>query len=94
MFTLQLLPSPKVPGDASLENRKIFTTQEKLVIQGIQKELEVLQEQSKQVEVYLVEATSRRRFEDAQMLKESLDELAMEMSRKRQELAATGWTDV
>ncbi len=92
MFTLQLLPLPKAPGDAPVENRKTFTKDEKQAIHGIQKELQVLQEQSKQVEVYLVEATSRRRFEDAQMLKESLDELAMEISRKRKELAATGWT--
>jgi len=54
-------------------------------MKDLEDEIMVLQEQSKQVEAYLVDATSRRRFEDAQMLKESLDELTLELSRKRDE---------
>ena len=92
MFTLQLLPTPGQHSNEALKN-KVFTREEKLTIETLQREILVLQEQSKQVEGFLVEATSRRRFEDAQMLKESLDELTMEIARQRQELVHLGWTD-
>jgi hypothetical protein len=84
MFTLQLLPSPKQEDNTK---SRVLSAQDQASVQSLKKELEVLIEQSKQVEAYLVEATSRRKFEDAQMLKESLDEIGIEISRMQQELA-------
>lgn len=83
MFTLQLLPSPK---QTSSTKSRVLSAQDQASVNGLKKELEVLIEQSKQVEAYLVEATSRRKFEDAQMLKESLDEIGIEISRMQKEL--------
>lgn len=82
MFTLQLLPSPKQKDTKS----RVRSAQDQASVQSLKKELDVLIEQSKQVETYLVEATSRRKFEDAQMLKESLDEIGIEISRMQKEL--------
>jgi hypothetical protein len=82
MFTLQLLPNLEPPSPLGKQS---FTASEKETMKDLEDEIMVLQEQSKQVEAYLVDATSRRRFEDAQMLKESLDELTLELSRKRDE---------
>lgn len=83
MFTLQLLPSPH-QNDTT--KSRILSSQDQASVQSLKKELSVLIEQSKQVEAYLVEATNRRRFEDAQMLKESLDEIGLEISRMQKEL--------
>ena len=84
MFTLQLLPTPKKQGENS--KSRVLSEQEKLSVQSLKRELSVLIDQSKQVEAYLVEATSKRKFEDAQMLKESLDEIGIEITRMKQEL--------
>lgn len=78
MFTLQLLPVPK---QSDISNSTVQAS-----VVSLKKELAVLIEQSKQVETYLLEATTKRKFEDAQMLKESLDEIGIEISRMQKEL--------
>ena len=91
MFTLQLLPSltAEVRADGTVIKRP-STLEEKIACERIMKEISVLEEQYEQVRVFLVDATSRRRFEDAQMLKDSLDELAFEITLKRKELETVG----
>ncbi len=81
MFTLQLLPHPTTTSD-----QKQKTVEQQFLKDNLIKELLVLEEQSQQVEHFLVEAISRRKFEDAQMLKESYEELLEEISRKKVEL--------
>ena len=75
MFTLQLLPD----GNNNKDKNQIE-------IETLENEILVLQEQKNQVEKFLLDATAKRRFEDAQMLKESLDELILEIHLKKQQL--------
>ncbi|TPX72131.1 hypothetical protein SpCBS45565_g00526 [Spizellomyces sp. 'palustris'] len=74
MFTLQLMPKVNKKGAESPAIASII----------IDPELEVLEQQYKQVEVFLQDSLKRRRFEDANALKESLQELGREIeARKR-----------
>ncbi|KND00886.1 uncharacterized protein SPPG_09166 [Spizellomyces punctatus DAOM BR117] len=74
MFTLQLMPKVNKKGVESPAIASIT----------IDPELEVLEQQYKQVEGFLQDSLKRRRFEDANALKESLQELGREIeARKR-----------
>ncbi|CAG8586556.1 171_t:CDS:10 [Cetraspora pellucida] len=52
----------------------------------IREQLEVLLEQEKLVQGYIVEATKQRKFDDVKTLKTSLDELKVEINKTRKEL--------
>ena len=85
MFTLQLLPSPEDHQKSKNKGQKL-TKEQKAMRDALVNEIAVLEEQKEQVQSFLMEAMSRRRFDDAQMLKESVDELLLEISMKRKEL--------
>ena len=91
LFTLQLLPSPK---KISYQSKSlVMSAQDQMSIERLRKEMNALMEQRFQLEKSLVETTSKRKFEDAQMLKESLDEIITEIVRKKRELEEYGEND-
>ena len=92
MFTLQLMPkvfkdmpmqfktlNDVVGHGADLSKMRILTAAEREELNKLKKDLAVLLEQLSQLESFIADATKKRRFEDATSLKESLEELTMEV---------------
>ncbi|TPX39744.1 hypothetical protein SeMB42_g06263 [Synchytrium endobioticum] len=96
MFTLHMLP--KVFKDSAIPTRnlnglvgngndlskmKVLTAAERAELCSLKESLGVLSEQISQVEVFIADATRKRRFEDASSLRESWEELKREAERIR-----------
>jgi rabenosyn-5 len=73
------------PRSLSMSSTKSVKEEEKL-----RQQLAAFLEQEKNLEEFIQEATRKRKFDDLKTLKTSLDELKLEIERKRKELGDFG----
>ena len=89
MLTLQLMPSTmeqQATNATKSENVVFKSAQDEVVYLQHQQTVLVLDEQRRQIETSLVDATSRRRLEDAMALRENLNELQIEIENIKQQM--------
>ncbi|KAJ3280227.1 carboxypeptidase Y-deficient [Borealophlyctis nickersoniae] len=79
MFTIQLLPKPVSSSSSSPVPQNVNIT----ALVEAKQQLQVLETQEEQVRGFLDDAVRRRRFEEVEMLKESLSEVVEEVDRVR-----------
>lgn len=85
MLPLQMLPRILKPADKRNGAKRINSSSR---VQELQLKLQAFQEQQMLVEGYIKEAQAARKFDDVKLLKQSLDELAVETTRLQADLAA------
>lgn len=85
MLPLQMLPRILKPAEKRNGAKRINSSSR---VQELQLKLQAFQEQQILVEGYIKEAQAARKFDDVKLLKQSLDELAVETTRLQADLAA------
>ncbi|KAJ3187860.1 carboxypeptidase Y-deficient [Gaertneriomyces sp. JEL0708] len=84
MFTLQMMPKVGAQG-VPANGHSVHTASQ---IEALTQEIEIMEEQYSQVSTFLDDAIRRRRLEDAQALKESVEDLRVAIETKRKEVQA------
>ncbi|KAJ8661316.1 hypothetical protein O0I10_003066 [Lichtheimia ornata] len=88
MLPLQMLPRILKPAEKRNGSKRINGSASSSRVQELQLQLQAFQEQQMLVEGYIKEAQQARKFDDVKLLKQSLDELAVETTRLQADLAA------